>query len=124
MDSKELAIVCAQVADSKKAQDITIFDVDRLIGITDYFLLCNCESERQAQSISTEIEEVLRQKQCKCKAVEGYTEGKWILMDYGDVVVDIFLKEVREFYEIDELWADAPKIAWDVSPTAVYSEGQ
>lgn len=77
--------------------------------ICDYFVIASGNSARQVRAISDNIEETTRQKGIKSVHVEGYEEGAWVLMDYHDVVVHIFMKDTREFYNLERLWADAPK---------------
>lgn len=112
LDSKEIAILCARIADAKKAEDILIFDVRKLTSITDFFVICNGFNERQLQSIASEIESQLHSHGIHGVGIEGYTNGRWILMDYGDVVVHLFDREMRHFYDLELLWGDAPKLLW------------
>ena len=112
LDSKEIAILCARIADAKKAEDILIFGVRKLTSITDFFVICNGFNERQLQSIASEIESQLHSHGIHGIGIEGYTDGRWILMDYGDVVVHLFEKEMRHFYDLELLWGDAPKLLW------------
>ena len=112
LDSKEIAILCARIADAKKAEDILIFDVRRLTFITDFFVICNGSNKRQLQSIASEIELKLHSHGIHAIGIEGYTNGRWILMDYGDVVLHLFDREMRHFYDLELLWGDAPKLLW------------
>ena len=112
LDSKEIAILCARIADAKKAEDILIFDVRKLTSITDFFVICNGFNERQLQSIASEIESQLHSHGIHAVGIEGYTNGRWILMDYVDVVIHLFDREMRHFYDLELLWGDAPKLLW------------
>ena len=112
LDSKEIAILCARIADAKKAEDILIFDVRRLTFITDFFVICNGSNKRQLQSIASEIESKLHNHGIHGIGIEGYTNGRWILMDYGGVVLHLFDREMRHFYDLELLWGDAPKLLW------------
>lgn len=112
LDSKEIAILCARIADAKKAEDILIFDVRRLTFITDFFVICNGFNKRQLQSIASEIELKLHSHGIHGVGIEGYSDGRWILMDYGDVVIHLFDREIRHFYDLELLWGDAPKLLW------------
>ena len=112
LDSKEIAILCARIADAKKAEDILIFDVRRLTFITDFFVICNGSNKRQLQSIASEIELKLHNHGIHEIGIEGYTNGRWILMDYGGVVLHLFDREMRHFYDLELLWGDAPKLLW------------
>jgi len=80
-----------------------------MTSFTDYFLLCGGKSDRQVQAIAQGIEEALKKKGIRPLGQEGMTEGKWVLMDYEDVVVHIFLEPVRAFYDLEGLWIDAPE---------------
>lgn len=112
LDSKEIAILCARIADAKKAEDILIFDVRKLTSITDFFVICNGFNERQLQSIASEIESQLHSHGIHAVGIEGYTNGRWILMDYVHVVIHLFDREMRHFYDLELLWGDAPKLLW------------
>lgn len=112
LDSKEIAIICARIAENKKAEDILIFDVHGLTFITDFFVICSGFNKRQLQSIASEIELKLHSYGIHWVGIEGYSEARWILMDYGDVVVHLFDRGVRHFYDLELLWGDARKLPW------------
>jgi ribosome-associated protein len=107
----ELARLCARIALDKKAEDIVILDVRGLTYFTDYFVIMSARSTRHAQGLAEAVENELSAKRMSSKNCEGLKEGKWILLDYGDVVVHIFYREQRTFYDLDGLWHDAPKVA-------------
>lgn len=109
--SWEKALQCAQSALDKKAYDLVILKVSALTSVADYFILCTGRSDTQVRSIGEAIQEALAAEGEKPLAVEGVAHGQWILMDYGDVVVHIFYEDVREFYNLDGLWAQAPRCA-------------
>ncbi len=100
------AYTLARAAWEKNAENIRVLDLRGISGFTDYFVLCNAMSDRQAKTVSDHMEFKLE----KPSKVEGYLEGRWILQDYGDVVVHIFLDALREYYDLDRLWAHAPKV--------------
>jgi ribosome-associated protein len=108
----ELALAGAQAAADKKAQDIVIIDVAEQMVITDVFLVASAPNERQVQAIVDAIEERLMALPEKAKPVrrEGERAGRWVLLDYVDVVVHVQHSEEREFYALDRLWKDCPKI--------------
>ena len=108
----ELALTAAQAAADKKAQDIVIIDVGDQLVITDVFLLASAPNERQVLSIVDAIEERLLQLPEKAKPVrrEGERAGRWVLLDYVDVVVHVQHAEERQFYALDRLWKDCPVI--------------
>jgi ribosome-associated protein len=110
--ARELALTAAQAAADKKAQDIVIIDVGEQLVITDAFLLASAPNERQVQAIVDAIEEKLVQLPEKAKPVrrEGERAGRWVLLDYVDVVVHVQHSEEREFYALDRLWKDCPII--------------
>lgn len=113
MNSQQVAILSAKIADEKKAQDISILKMDATLGITDFFLICTATNERQVKTIADEIAVVLKKENITCLGIEGYQEGKWVLMDYGDIVIHIYLEELRSYYELDDLWADSPILSWE-----------
>jgi ribosome-associated protein len=110
-ESKARALECARAAIDKKAENLKLLDLSRVSGFTDYFVVCSGMSDRQVQSIADSVEKHLRSQGAKPRAFEGYGDGRWVLMDYGDVVVHIFQDALREYYDIEGLWADAPRIA-------------
>ena len=112
MDSKEIAITCAKIADEKKARDIVILDVDKVSSITDYFVICSAINERQLHAIADEIDKQMKKISVMKFGMEGYSEAKWVLIDYGDFIVHIFDKEIRGYYDLELLWGDAPKVTW------------
>jgi ribosome-associated protein len=110
--ARELALAAAQAAADKKAEDIVIIDVGDQLVITDAFLIASAPNERQVQAIVDAIEESLLQLPEKAKPVrrEGERAGRWVLLDYIDIVVHVQHSEEREFYALDRLWKDCPII--------------
>ena len=110
--SIELALVAAQAAADKKADDIVLLDVADTLVITDVFLVASAPNERQVIAITDAIEEALLNLPEKAKPVrrEGERAGRWVLLDYIDIVVHVFHSEEREFYALDRLWKDCPRI--------------
>ena len=109
LTSHEIAQLIAKAADAKKAEDITILDMRKVAGFTDYFVICHGTSDIQVKAISDAIEDELLIHKVKYWHREGYTNRQWILLDYIDVVCHIFNKTQREFYNLEKLWADAGK---------------
>ncbi len=107
-----MAVLCAKTADEKQAQDIVILDINKLTFIASYFVICTGINERQLHAISDEIEKNLKGHIKKTSEVEGYRDAKWILMDFGDVIVHLFGKEERIHYDLELLWGDAQRIQW------------
>jgi ribosome-associated protein len=98
-------------ASDKKAEDLCILDLKGLSDVTDHFVICHGSSDRQVVAIADAIEEeLLRACRRKPKHIEGRTQGEWILMDYIDFVVHVFVGEKREFYRLERLWDDAPRL--------------
>jgi ribosome-associated protein len=110
--SKTKALYCARASLDHKAMDLVILQVKNHSSVTDYFVICSGNSDRQVKAIAVHIEEKLKTKGFVPLGVEGKREGRWILMDYGDVVVHIFYQPVREFYELERLWSEAPRLPW------------
>jgi ribosome-associated protein len=109
-DSKTKALHIVEAARGKKALNLSLLDMKEITSFTDYFFICSGTSDRQVQAIAEGIREVLEGKGVRPLGLEGTPEGKWILMDYEDVVVHVFLEPVRQFYDLEGLWVDAPRI--------------
>lgn len=109
LTSRDLAIIAAQAADSKKAQDIIVQDVHELIGVTDYFVIVTAMNSIQVEAIIGAIEDDLRIKGGVKPLHEELTrDGSWSLLDYGHIIVHVFQPETREYYRLEALWNDAP----------------
>jgi ribosome-associated protein len=117
------ALAAARAAASKQAEDIVILDVGDLIVITDLFVICSGASERQVRTIVEEIERALRQRDRKPVRREGETEGRWVLLDYVDVVVHVFARQERGFYDLERLWRDAPRVSFEDEPRGQAAAG-
>ena len=114
---RELAVLAARIADDRKATDIVVLDVGDVLAITGYFVICSASNPRLVRSVADEIEGAAKQQLGRPPIRhEGRNEQQWILVDYGDVVVHVFHVEQREFYEIERLYLDVPKVAWQVDP--------
>ncbi len=109
-DPKTKLTLCIKAAIEKKALDPVILELKGLSSVTDYFLLFTGKSDRQVQAIAQAIEEELKKKGIVPLGQEGTEQGRWILMDYEDVVVHIFLEPVRKFYDLEGLWIEAPRV--------------
>jgi len=110
LSTEEKTTLISQIVADKKAMDVVVLDMADASSITDYFVICSGGSQRQVQAIADAIGEQLKQAGITSLGVEGYRQGHWILMDYGDVIVHVFSQETREFYDLERLWANAPKI--------------
>ena len=113
--SQEKAFLCARALLDRKAIDLVILEVKDLSSFTDYFLICSGNSDRQVQAIASHIEEKLGQEGIHPLGIEGKREGRWTLLDYGDVVVHIFFQPVREFYDLERLWSEATRVELPLS---------
>jgi ribosome-associated protein len=110
ISSWEKTLLLARFALEKKACDLVVMKVRELTSIADYFIICSGRSDRQVQSIAQGIAENLSTADFAPLSVEGANRGHWVLMDFSDVIVHIFYEPVREFYDLDGLWGDAPRI--------------
>jgi len=109
-DAKEKTLFCARVAHERKAFDTAILELKKTTSLTDYFLICSGRSDRQVQAIAQFIEEKMKEKGVRPLGVEGVKEGRWVLMDYEDVIIHIFYEPIRLYYDLEGLWISAPKI--------------
>ncbi|HVL64541.1 MAG TPA: ribosome silencing factor [Actinomycetota bacterium] len=110
----EAVRAAAHAAADKKAADITILDVSRQLVITDHFLICSGNTERQVKTIADEVDKRLREGfRLSPFRREGEREARWVLLDYVDFVVHIFHREERDYYDLERLWADAPSERFD-----------
>src|SRR6266542_2972772 len=103
------AVLIAQAGLDKKAEDVLVIDVRGLTSYADFFVLMTADSDRQADAIADAVDERLKAQGATKVGVEGYESGRWILIDYGDVVAHVFNREARGFYDLEGLWADAPR---------------
>jgi ribosome-associated protein len=110
--SRETACLAARVASDKQAEAVTVLDVRELIAITDYFVVCSGTSDRQVGTIAQEVTRSLKERGTRPVRTEGEAGARWILLDFVDFVVHVFHEEEREFYRLENLWADAPRVAW------------
>jgi ribosome-associated protein len=106
-------VAAARAAAEKQGERIVVMDVRELIVITDYFVIASGGSERQVRTLVDEVERALREQGVKPIRREGETEGRWVLLDYVDIVVHVFGQEERDYYDLERLWRDAPTVEWD-----------
>jgi ribosome-associated protein len=114
LDAREYALSAAEAAAEKKAMDVAVIDVGDLLVVTDYFVVCTGETDRQVVAIAEEVERQLKERGLAPIGREGLEEGRWVLLDFADVVVHVFQPEQRDFYRLERLWDDAPRV--EVSP--------
>jgi ribosome-associated protein len=111
VDSEALARLLAEIADAKKAEDLVALDMRSLVGYTDFLVVCTARNERQAKAIHDDVHLRLKQDHGLLPAaVEGEGDGRWVLMDYLDCVLHVFVPELRERYRLEVLWAEAPEL--------------
>jgi ribosome-associated protein len=118
--SRARALECARAALDKKAENVRILDLTKLSGFTDYFVIASGLSDRQVQAIASSVEQHLESQEAELVNFEGFSDGRWVLMDFGDVVVHIFQDALRDYYDLENLWADAPRVA---IPAEFYGAG-
>ncbi|HHY06427.1 MAG TPA: ribosome silencing factor [Clostridia bacterium] len=107
MDSKKIALEICKAIDAKKGENISLLGLEGISLLTDYFVICSGNSRVQTQAIADHIEKEMGKVGVLLERREGYAEGRWILQDYGVVIVHIFLEEERQFYNLERLWGDA-----------------
>ena len=110
MESLHKAKLCLRIIQERKAINPVLVEVGGLTSVTDYFLIASGNSSRQIQAISKHLQRRMREEGFRPYGIEGEREGHWVLMDFGDVVIHLFYEPVREFYDLEGLWADAPRI--------------
>ena len=111
MDSRKLALLCRELADRRKAEDIVILDVRKVSSITDYFVIATGTSEPHLRAISDEIQDKLRKEHdVRPRAVDGTLQTAWLVMDFFDVIVHVMRPDVRKLYDLETLWGDAARV--------------
>ena len=111
MDSKKLALLCRELADNKKAENLLVLDVRKLSSVTDFFVIVSGTSEPHLRAIVGEITDKLRDEhEVRPRAVDGTVHGAWVVMDFFDVIVHIMRADARERYDLEGLWGDAPPV--------------
>lgn len=111
MQVQERALLCASYAQEKKAFNVRLLDVRKISSLTDYLLIVSGRSDRQVQAVADAIHLGLKKDhETLPLAIEGMKEGRWVLLDYGDVMVHVFQESVREFYDLDGLWSEAEEL--------------
>lgn len=117
--SQELAEHLAASATEKKATKLTILQLDKLVSYCDHFVICSGTNSRQVRAIAQHAIDRLQESTGRSpQSVEGLQSSRWILVDYGDVILHVFDEELRSFYDLDGLWSDAPRLSVPAAPTA------
>ena len=106
------AVLCARVAEDNKARDIVVLDMRGITPLYDYFVIVTGISRRQIHTLAEEIDAELRTLGEERLSIEGYEASRWVVQDYGDLVVHVFDPETRQYYGLEDLWADAPRLDW------------
>ena len=111
MDSKKLALLCRDLADNKKAEDLVVLDVRKLSSVTDYFVIVSGTSEPHLRAIVNEITDTLRDDhEVRPRTMDGNVQGAWVVLDFFDVIVHIMRADTRARYDLEGLWGDAPQV--------------
>ncbi|HDC6151137.1 TPA: ribosome silencing factor [Staphylococcus aureus] len=108
MNSQELSAIAVDAIDNKKGEDTISLEMKGISDMTDYFVVTHGNNERQVQAIARAVKEVANEQNIEVKRMEGYNEARWILIDLADVVVHVFHKDERNYYNIEKLYQDAP----------------
>jgi len=110
VSSRERALAAARAAATKKGTDTVVLDVGEVLAIVDHFVITSGSNSRLVQTLADEVEVALKATGGGPLRVEGYDDATWVLLDCGDVVVHVFLDEVRAYYELERLWGDVPRV--------------
>lgn len=113
MESYDVAKFAAKLLDEKKAEKISVIKIDAISSLADYFVIATGRGSTHVRSLADELEEKLKLEGVEPMRIEGYRSDNWVLMDYTSVVVHVFTQEARDFYDLDRLWADGTKVAWE-----------
>lgn len=110
IDSRQRALLCLNACLEKKAKDLTLLKVTELAAFSDYFIICSGATDRQVRAIAAAIQENLKKQEILPLGIEGEAAGNWVLLDYDDVIIHVFLESVRGFYDLERLWSEAPQM--------------
>lgn len=111
--SKDEALSTAQVMLDKKARDVVLLEISPIVAYADYFLICSGRSVVHVKAIVSAVEEYLKNNGVTPLHIEGYSEGRWVLLDYDELIVHVFLEDARHFYNLERLWGDVPRIEFE-----------
>lgn len=112
-DAKKMALIAVDALEDKKANDISIIDIEKISTLADYFIIASGTNRNQVQAMCDEVDERLGKAGFEPKHIEGYNSANWILLDYGDIVIHLFDEENRLFYDLERIWRDGIKIEKD-----------
>lgn len=113
MNVKELMELVVKTADDKRAENIAVLDMDGISLVADYFVICHGNSEKQVQAISKELKDIALENDIQLRRMEGYDHARWVLIDLGNVVVHVFHRDDRSYYNLEKLWGDANSVDVD-----------
>lgn len=119
IEGEALALACAEAAADKKAEDIVILDLRGISSFTDFFIVCSASSDPQLKAVASSIRESLREQGAKPLNEQGIPTSQWVAIDFGEAIVHLFHSEKREFYDLENLWKDAPRIPFEPSSSGV-----
>ncbi len=108
----ERATLCARVAEDNKGKDTVVLDMRKITPLYDYFILTSGTSRRQIHTITEEVDVAMNSVGDKRLSIQGYDASRWVVQDYGDIIMHVFDQDTREYYSMEDLWADAPRIDW------------
>ena len=110
---RQWAAIAARAADDKKARDTVVLEVGPVLAITDAFVITSANNARLVRTVAEEVERQVKELAARAPLrIEGLDDARWVLLDYGDFVVHVFLDEVREYYDLERLWSDAARLDW------------
>lgn len=110
MHENKILELAVKAADDKRAENMVILNMKGISLISDYFLICHGNSEKQVQAIATEIKKTAQENDIQLKRLEGFDQARWVLIDLNDVVIHVFHKDERLYYNLEKLWGDAPTL--------------
>ena len=110
--AQEHAFLCARVGEDHKGQNILVLDMRAVTPLFDYFVIMTGSSRRQIHTLAEEVDAAMAGQREKRLSIEGYQTSRWVVQDYGDIVVHVFDPESRDYYALEDLWADAPRLDW------------
>jgi len=120
LEPRDYALLAAEAASDKKATDLVVLEVGPMLVITDYFVIASGSNDRQVHAIAEGVERRLREAGLRAVGHEGEREAKWILLDFGEIVVHVFQPEEREFYRLEKLWGDVERVELPAGVAAVH----
>jgi ribosome-associated protein len=110
MTPNEMVQLSVKAADDKRAEDIVVLDVQGISLVADYFMICHGNSEKQVEAIARELKNQAQENGFEVKRLEGLDQSRWVLIDLGDVIVHVFHRDDRTYYNLEKLWGDAPTL--------------